>query len=270
MEDIKEKVNVTGEEIKESAKQGAADFIDDAARLKHSLDDVADARQAEKEAKKAARKEKFDNAVAEIKESFAQGIDAFKSDMSVTKTSVDEVAADQKAAKAAKKAARKEKFDSAVKELRESIAQGGEEFRSDGAVLLGSLKEIAEDAGIDMKENEAISDAYHAVKESFEQGIENFKSDMTITKDSVEEVAQETKAEQDAKKAAQKEAFKETVETVKASVEEGKEAFVSDMTITKDSVEQVAAEKKEEKAAKQAENREKFDETVDALKKSLE
>lgn len=218
MEDFKEKVNATGEEIKESVKQGAVNFIDDAALLKHSVDEVADDRQAEKEAKKAARKAKFDNAVAEIKESFAQGVDAFKSDMSVTKTSADEAAADQKAAKAAKKAARKEKFDNAIKELKESIAQGGEEFKSDGAVLLGSLKEIAEDAGIDIKENEAISDAYHTVKESFEQGIDNFKSDMTITKESVEEVAAERKEEKAAKKADSREKFDEKVEEIKNSL----------------------------------------------------
>ena len=270
MEDFKEKANATCEEIKESVKQGAADFIDDAALLKHSLDEVADDRDAEKAARKAERKSRFDNAVAEIKESFAQGIDALKSDMSVTKSSVDEVAEDQKAVKAAKKAERREKFDNAVKELRDSIAQGGEEFRSDGAVLLGSLKEIAEDAGIDMKENEAISDAYHTVKESFEQGIENFKSDMTVTKDSIEEASSERKEEKASKKAEKKEAFLKTVESVKDSVEEGKEAFVSDMNITKESMEEIAADRDKAKAEKKAEKRERFDEKVDELKKSLE
>ena len=219
MEDLKEKANAAGEEIKESVKQGAVDFIDDAARLKHSVDEIADDREAEKAAEKAERKAKFENAVAEIKESFTQGIDALKSDLSFTKSSVDEVAEDQKAAKAARKAARKEKFDNAVKELRDSIAQGGEEFRSDGAVLLGSLKEIAEDAGIDMKENDAISEAYHAVKDSFEQGIEDFKSDMTITKESMEEIAADRNEAKAEKKAEKKEKFDEKVDELKKALE---------------------------------------------------
>ena len=270
MEDFKEKVTAAGEEITESIKQGAANFIDDAATLKHSVDEVADDRQAEKAAKKAERKAKFDNAVAAIKESFEQGIENFKSDMNITKTSADEVAADQKAAKAAKKAARKEKFDNAVKELKESIALGGEEFKSDGAVLLDSLKGIAEDAGIEIKESDAVSEAYNVVKESIEQGFENFKSDMNITKTSIDEVAAEQKAAIEAKDAADKKQFDETVASVKESVEQGVENFKSDMNITKESIDEVAAEQKAEKAAKKAERREKFDEKVDELKKSLE
>ena len=205
MEDFKEKVTVTSEEVTESVKQGAVNFIDDAAALKHSVDEIADDIQAEKAAKKAERKAKFDNAVAAIKESFEQGIENFKSDMNITKASVDEVAEDQKAAKAAKKAERKAKFDNAVKELKESIEQGGEEFRSDGAVLLDSLKGIAEDAGIEIKESEAASEAYNTVKESIEQGFENFKSDMNITRDSIEEVAAEQQAEKAARKAESRE-----------------------------------------------------------------
>ena len=270
MENLKEKANAAGEEIKESVKQGAVDLIDDAASFKHSVDEIADDREAEKAAQKAERKAKFENAVAEIKESFTQGIDALKSDLSFTKSSFDEVAEDQKAAKAAKKAARKEKFDNAIKELRDSIAQGGEDFKSDGAVLLDSLKEIAEDAGIDMKENEAISDAYHAVKASFEQGTEDFKSDMTFTQENVEEITSERKEAEAAEKAAKKEAFLETVESVKESVEEGTEAFVSDMSTTKESMEEIAADRNEAKAEKKAEKREKFDEKVDELKKALE
>ena len=51
---------------------------------------------------------------------------------------------------------------------------------------------------------------------------------------------------------------------------QGSEAFASDMAITKGSIEEVAAENKAAKEAKKAERREKFDETVDELKKSLE
>lgn len=68
--DDKEKANAAGEEIKESVKQGAVDFIDDAARLKHSVDEVADDREAEKAAKaakKAEKREKFDEKVDELK-----------------------------------------------------------------------------------------------------------------------------------------------------------------------------------------------------------
>ena len=79
MEELKEKVNVTDEVIKDSVKQGAADFIDDAARLKHSVDEVRDDREAEKVAKRAERKTKFENAMAEIRESFIQGIELKKS-----------------------------------------------------------------------------------------------------------------------------------------------------------------------------------------------
>ena len=70
MENLKEKANAAGEEIKESVKQGAVDFIDDAARLKHSVDEVADDREAEKAAKaakKAEKREKFDEKVDELK-----------------------------------------------------------------------------------------------------------------------------------------------------------------------------------------------------------
>ena len=219
MEDFKENVNVTGEAVKESVKQGAANFLDDAALLKHSVDEVADDRQAAKEAKKAERKAKFDEAVSVLKE---------------------------------------------------SIAQGGEEFMSDGAVLLDSLKEIAGDAGIEIKEDPAVSEAYNTVKESIEQGFENFKSDMNITKTSIEEVEADYKADKAAKKAEREAKFNETVAAVKESVEQGSEAFASDMAITKGSIEEVAAENKAAKEAKKAERREKFDETVDELKKSLE
>jgi len=270
MEDFKEKVTAVGEEVTESVKQGAVNFIDDAATLKHSVDEVADDRQAAKEAKNAERKAQFDSAVADIKESFEQGVEAFKSDMNITKTSVDEVAADQKAAKAARRAARKEKFDNAIKELKASIAMGGEEFRSDGAVLLDSLKGIAEDAGIEIKENDAVSEAYNAVKESIEQGFENFKSDMNITKGSVEEVAAEQKAAIEAKDAADKKKFDETVASIKESVEQGVENFKNDMNVTKENFDGAVADQKAAKAAKKAANREKFDETVEELKKSLE
>ena len=67
MEDLKEKANAAGEEIKESVKQGAVDFIDDAARLKHSVDEIADDREAEKAEKKAEKREKFDEKVDELK-----------------------------------------------------------------------------------------------------------------------------------------------------------------------------------------------------------
>ena len=270
MEELKEKVNVTDEVVKESIKQGAADFIDDAARLKHSVDEVKDDREAEKAAKRAERKTKFENAVAEIRESFIQGIELFKSDMSITKSSIDEVAEDHKAEKAVKKAERKEKFDSAVQEFKESIAQGGEEFRSDGEILLNSLKEIAEDAGIEIKEDNTVAEAYNAVRESFEQGVENFKSDMNITKSSIEEAAEEQKAENAARMAENKEKFDETVKSVKESIEQGKEAFASDMAVTKESVERAAAEISEEEAAKEAERRAKFDATVEDLKKALD
>ena len=58
MEDFKEKVTAAGEEITESVKQGAANFIDDAATLKHSVDEVADDRQAQKAAKAAEKANK--------------------------------------------------------------------------------------------------------------------------------------------------------------------------------------------------------------------
>lgn len=105
------------------------------------------------------------------------------------------------------------------RELKESFEQGGEEFRSDGAVLLESLKGIAEDAGIEIKEDNAVAEAYNSVKESFEQGIENFKSDMNIAKTSIEEVAEEQKAEKAAKKAEKREKFDETVDEIKKSLE---------------------------------------------------
>ena len=67
MENLKEKANAAGEEIKESVKQGAVEFFDDAASFKHSVDEIADDREAEKAEKKAEKREKFDEKVDELK-----------------------------------------------------------------------------------------------------------------------------------------------------------------------------------------------------------
>ena len=48
MEDFKEKVTAVGEEVTESAKQAAVNFIYDAATLKHRVDELADDMQAAK------------------------------------------------------------------------------------------------------------------------------------------------------------------------------------------------------------------------------
>lgn len=67
MENLKEKANAAGEEIKESVKQGAVDLIDDAASFKHSVDEIAADRNEAKAEKKAEKREKFDEKEDELK-----------------------------------------------------------------------------------------------------------------------------------------------------------------------------------------------------------
>ena len=43
------------------------EFFDDAASFKHSVDEIADVREAEKAEKKAEKREKFDEKVDELK-----------------------------------------------------------------------------------------------------------------------------------------------------------------------------------------------------------
>lgn len=269
MEDIKEKVNAGCEEAVESAKQGAVNFLDDAAALKHTVDDLKDEKEAEKAAKKAEKRAKFEEALAAVKDSFAQGVAAFKSDMSITKESVDDAAEDQLNLKAAKKAARKENFDSALDALKESLEQCGDTVKADGEVLLQSLKGIAEDAGIDIKENSAIAEAYNAVKESFEQGAQAFTSDMNITKDIVEGIVEEKQTEKFEKELAKQEKFEETVNAVKESFEQGAEAFAADAAVTKESAEAAYNESLAQKEAKKEAKREKFDDNIEKMKDAL-
>ena len=172
MEDFKEKVTAVGEEVTESVKQGAVNFIDDAATLKHSVDEVADDRQAAKEAKNAERKAQFDSAVADIKESFEQGVEAFKSDMNITKTSIDEVAAEQKAAIEAKDAADKKKFDETVASIKESVEQGVENFKSDMNITRDSIEEVAAEQQAEKAARKAES------REKFDEKVDELKKSL--------------------------------------------------------------------------------------------
>ena len=266
MEDMKK---TTGEAVKESLKEGASAFLDDVSATKHSVDELSDERRAEKEAKKAERKEMFESVKASLLESFRQGIEELKSDASFTKTTIEEVSSEHKAEKAAKKEANKEKFDLEVAELKASVDKGAGEYKADGETLVNSLKEIASDAGIDIKENETVAEWIRAVKDSFAEGIEEFKSDASFTKETIEDVSAEHKAEKAMKKHENQKKFEENVAAVKESVEEGAAAFKSDAAITKDAVDELSAEHKAEKEAKKEAQREKFDSNIESMKESL-
>jgi len=266
MEDMKK---TAGEEVKKSLKEGAASFLDDVSSTKHSIDELSDERKAEKEAKKAERKEKFESAKASLLESFRQGIEEFKSDASFTKTSFEEVSSEHKAEKAAKKEARKEKLDIEVAELKASVDKGAGDYKADGEALIDSLKEIAADAGIDIRENETVAGWIKNIKESFAEGIEEFRSDASFTKDTIEDVSAEYKASQDMKKHENQAKFEENIAAVKESVESGAEAFRSDAAFTKGAVDELSAEHKADKEAKKEAKREKFDHDVESMKESL-
>ena len=269
MEDLKAKAEATGAEVKESFKEGAADFLDDVSTTKHAVDEVSDERKAEKEAKKAERKAKYDGAWAAIVDSFKQGVEEFKSDAAFTKESAEAASSESKAEKAAKKEAKKEQFDLNMAEMKASFDKGADEWKADGDALVDSLKSIAEDAGIDVKQNEAVSSWIKAVKDSFADGFDAFKSDASFTKDTIGDVSAEHKAEKELKKHERKVQFDETVAAVKESVEDGAAAFKSDADATKSAVDELSAEHKAEKEAKKEEKREKFDEGVEAMKESL-
>lgn len=269
MDNFEEKVTAMGDEIEKSFKEGATAFIDDVAQDKHLMNEIADEKKAQKAAKRAAKKEKFENAVAAVVESFKQGVEEFKADTAFNKDSYGEAHKEVKEQKAEKKEAKKAKFDGNVAELRDSIDQGAEEFKADGDVLVSSLKEIAEAAGINIKEDNPVSNMIKAVKESFSEGFDAFKSDTAATKEAFDEVNDEAKAQRAEKKAERKEKFDDAVETAKEAAQEGVEAFKSDAALTKEAFEEASEEVKAQKAAKKEAKREAFDENVEAMKEAL-
>ena len=194
-------------------------------------------------------KARYEGAKAAIIESFREGVAELKSDASFTKETIEEVSSEHKAEKAAKKMAKKEQLDLNMAEMKASAAKGAEEWRADGEALVSSLKDIAADAGIDVKENETVSEWIKAIKDSFADGFEAMKSDAAFTKGTVEEVSAEHKAEKAMKKHEKKEAFDENVAEIKKSFEDGAAAFKSDAEITKEAVEELSAE---HKAAKES------------------
>ena len=269
MEDLKVKAEAAGEEVKESFKEGAAAFVDDVAMNKHNVDEISDERKAEKEAKKAERKARYEGAMAAIVESFRDGIAELKSDAAFTKETVGEVSSEHKAEKAAKKMAKREQLDLNMAEMKASAGKGAEEWKADGEALVSSLKDIAADAGIDVRENEAVSEWIKVIKDSFADGFEAMKSDASFTKETVEEVSAEHKAEKAMKKHEKQVAFEENMADAKKSFEDGAAAFRSDAAATKEAVDTLSAEHKAEKAAKKEEKREKFDAGVEDMKEAL-
>ena len=269
MEDLKAKAEAAGEEVKESFREGAAAIVDDVAMNKHSVDELSDEKKAEKAAKKAERKARYEGAKAALFESFREGIEELKSDASFTKEAFEEASSEHKAEKSAKKMAKKEQFDLNVAEMKASAGKGAEEMKADGEALVSSLKDIAADAGIDIKENETVAEWIKVIKDSFADGFDAMKSDASFTKDAAEEVSAERKAEKAMKKHEKKEAFDAGVAAVKESFEEGAEALKADAAVTKEAADELSAEHKAEKAAKEEARREKFDAGVESMKDSL-
>ena len=181
-------------------------------------------------------KASFDSAKAALVESFKEGIAEFKSDASFTKETVEEVSSEHKAEKSAKKMAKKEQFDLNVAELKASVDKGAGDYKADGEALVKSLKDIAADAGIDVKENETVAEWIKAVKDSFAEGFDAMKSDAKFTKETIDEVSAEQKAEKAMKKHEQKEKRDAEAAEVKKSFEEGAEAFRSDAEALKESL----------------------------------
>ena len=269
MEDLKVKAEAAGEEIKESFKEGASKFLDDISMTKHSVDEISDDKKADKAAKKADRKSKFDGAMAAVIESFKDGIEEFKSDASFTKETVEEVSSEHKAEKYAKKTAKKEQFDLNVAELKASVDKGAGEYKADGEALVKSLKDIAADAGIDVKENETAAEWIKAVKDSFADGFDAMKSDAKFTKSTIDEVSAEHKADKAMKKQEKKDSFEANVSEVKKSFEDGAAAFKSDAAATKEAVDGLKAEHDADKAAKKEAKRDLFDANVESMKETL-
>ena len=98
-------------------------------------------------------KAKLEKASEEVKESWSQGVANFKSDMAVTRESIEEIAEENEARKQAKKDERREKAENVRDTVRESFAEGAENYKSDMEVLRESLREVA--AGLD-EQNEAV------------------------------------------------------------------------------------------------------------------
>lgn len=155
----------------------------------------------------------------EVMNSVKEGASNFLDDAARLKDSFEDVSADRKDAKAAKKADRKAKFESAIAELRESFEQGAEKSEADGNALMEGLKGIAADAGIDIKEDNAVAKAFKALKESFEQGFEAMESDAAITKGAIDDLSDERKAKKADKKAARSQKFDDAVDAMKKSLE---------------------------------------------------
>lgn len=270
MDDLKNKVDAASEELKESFKEGAKSFLDDVADSKHTFDELNDEHKAENEAKKAARKEKFEGLLAAVLDSFKQGVEEFKSDAAFTKDTVDEFNAEHKEERAARKAEKKEKFESTVADLKNAIDETTAEQKASGLALLDKMKDAAKDAGIDVTENETISNMFKAVKESFAEGIEELKSDASFTKDTIEELNAEHKADRAARKAEIKEQFNETVGELKDSFDKGADAMKADAENTKATIEELNAEHKAEKVVKEAAKRADFDEKIESLKDKID
>lgn len=88
-------------------------------------------------------KEKLEKASKEVKESFEQGVENFKSDMKITRDSFEEIAEDQEARHDAKVAAQKAKAEATADAVKESVTEGVANYKSDMEILRNSLREIA-------------------------------------------------------------------------------------------------------------------------------
>lgn len=123
---------------------------------------------------------KMEKASEEIKASWKQGVDQFKSDMEFNKAAIEEVSAE---ADRERELRIEKKIDNAIyasETIKESGEEGAAKFRSDMEVLRASLREIAE--GLD-EQNELVA-------EKKEARVEEARAKLEATADKIYGIGQ--------------------------------------------------------------------------------
>lgn len=163
-EDMKTKMEAMDAEMKESAKEGAKNFLDDAQRVKDGAEAAGAARAEEKAAKKAEKKEKIDATLAELKASFEAGADKSAADGATLMDSLKGIMED-----AGIEVKENEKVKSAFAALRKSFEEGIEEFKSD----FNFTKDVVDDLTDEKKQEKAEKKAKRSAE--FDKAIKDFK-----------------------------------------------------------------------------------------------
>lgn len=140
-DEFKAKVDTAGEEVKESAKDGAKTFLDDAQRVKDSAEHANAEHKAEKAEKKAAKRAKFNSHIEALKASWEEGTEEASADSAVLFDSIKDILED-----AGVEFNEDNAVTNAFKELKESFAQGIEDFKSDMHITKDAIGDVDEDS----------------------------------------------------------------------------------------------------------------------------